>query len=92
VNIGGLDLKKAFNRKITTKSKFDIGLLDLGFSSYQLEDADRGFSYLNKVPTQGEESEEDNEGYLDMRYNSSLEADEASAADILNNSSEFELT
>ena len=51
VNIGGLDLKKAFNRKITTKAKFDIGLLDLGFSSYELEDADRGFSYLNKVPT-----------------------------------------
>ena len=34
VNIPALDLKKEFQRKITTKERFDIGLLDLGFSSY----------------------------------------------------------
>jgi len=34
VNIPALDLKEAFNRKITVKDRFDIGLLDLGFSNF----------------------------------------------------------
>ena len=34
VNIPSVDLKEAFKRKITGKSLFDIGLLDLGLSSY----------------------------------------------------------
>ena len=36
VNIPALDLKEAFNRKITVKDRFDIGLLDLGFSNFQV--------------------------------------------------------
>jgi len=46
VNIPAIDLKKAFNRKITVKTQFDIGLLDLGFSNFQVMDEERGFSYL----------------------------------------------
>jgi 16S rRNA C1402 N4-methylase RsmH len=46
VNIPAINLKEVFQRKITTKERFDIGLLDLGFSSYQLEDVERGFSYM----------------------------------------------
>ena len=46
VNIPAIDLKKAFNRKITVKDRFDVGLLDLGFSNFQVMDEDRGFSYL----------------------------------------------
>jgi len=46
VNIPALDLKEAFNRKITVKDRFDIGLLDLGFSNFQVMDDERGFSYL----------------------------------------------
>jgi len=34
VNIPAINLKEVFQRKITTKERFDIGLLDLGFSSY----------------------------------------------------------
>ena len=82
VNIPAIDLKKAFQRKITTKERFDVGLLDLGFSSYQLEDIDRGFSYMP----------DNSEGPLDMRFDASLDSQMASASDILNNSSLFELT
>lgn len=46
VNIPAIDLKTAFNRKITVKSRFDIGLLDLGFSNFQVMHEERGFSYL----------------------------------------------
>jgi len=28
------------------KNQFDIGLLDLGFSNFQVMDEERGFSYL----------------------------------------------
>ena len=66
---------------MSTKPYFDIGLLDLGFSSYQLDDNDRGFSYMPH----------NDEGTLDMRFDSSPDTPYASAADILNNSSEFEL-
>lgn len=34
VHIPSIDIKKLFKRKITMKEKFDIALLDLGFSSY----------------------------------------------------------
>ena len=34
VNIPAINIKEVFQRKITTKERFDIGLLDLGFSSY----------------------------------------------------------
>lgn len=34
VNIPALNLKEEFNRKITVKDRFDIGLLDLGFSNF----------------------------------------------------------
>ena len=34
VNIPAIDFKSAFNRKITVKNRFDIGLLDLGFSNF----------------------------------------------------------
>ena len=81
-NIPSLNLRKEFNRKITTKERFDIGLLDLGFSSYQLEDHDRGFSYMPQ-------NEED---LLDMRFDTSIDSPLATAADLLNNSSAYELT
>jgi 16S rRNA (cytosine1402-N4)-methyltransferase len=81
VNIPSIDLRKEFKRKITTKSLFDIGLLDLGFSSYQLEDIDRGFSYMPH----------NDEGTLDMRFDSTPDSPYASASDILNHSSEYEL-
>ena len=50
-------------------------LLDLGFSSLQVEDGERGFSFLRAGP-------------LDMRMN---QHDERSAADIVNDASEEEL-
>ncbi len=50
-------------------------LLDLGFSSLQIEDAERGFSFLRSGP-------------LDMRMN---QHDERSAADVVNEESEEEL-
>ena len=77
MNLPRVDIAKAFNRKTSTKSKFDIALLDLGFSSYQLED-DRGFSYMSE------------DQRLDMRYDTSSE-DSSTAHDILNNSTEFDL-
>jgi len=53
----------------------DAVLLDVGFSSDQLEDSDRGFSF-------------DREGPLDMRMNPDLET---TAADLVNDLSEKEL-
>jgi 16S rRNA C1402 N4-methylase RsmH len=63
-NIPSLNLKKEFDRKITTKERFDIGLLDLGFSSYQLEDNDRGFSYMPQ----------NEDAILDMRFDTSTDS------------------
>ncbi len=55
----------------------DIVLLDLGFSSDQIEDSKRGFSFLRNGP-------------LDMRY--SPKTQKKTAADIVNKYSEKELT
>ena len=82
VNIPALDLKKSFNRKITVRKHFDIGLVDLGFSNFQLMDQDRGFSYLP----------ENKDSILDMRFDTSTESNYVTASDILNGSSEYELT
>lgn len=41
-----IDVKAAFKKRIGVTQKHDIALLDLGFSSYQLEDRERGFSYI----------------------------------------------
>lgn len=81
VNIPIIDLKKAFQRKITVKETFDIGLLDLGFSNFQLMDEERGFSYL---------PERDDAG-LDMRFDSSPDSPLVTASDIVNGNSELEL-
>ena len=77
VNIPAIDLKEAFNRKITGKALFDIGLLDLGMSSYQLDDEERGFNFRNYC----------NESALDMRFDTSANPNYAAASDIVNSAS-----
>ena len=71
-------VKEAFNRKITMRDKFDIALLDLGFSSYQLADTSRGFSYMGP-----------DDQKLDMRFNPEKES--TTAFDIVNHCAEMEL-
>ena len=61
--------------------RFDLGLLDLGFSSYQLEDEERGLSYLP----------ENDEAPLDMRFDNSSMSNFVTASDILNTGSQLEL-
>ena len=77
-NLPLINLNHSFNLKSAVKKKFDIALLDLGFSSYQLEDENRGFSYLH----------EDQD--LDMRYDCS-DNDSSTAPDIINNLTLFDL-
>lgn len=61
---------------IMKDEKADGILFDLGVSSYQLEDKERGFSFMSDAP-------------LDMRMDKKAEA---TAADIINSSSERELS
>ena len=77
MHLNTINIGKAFGLKSAAKPKFDILLMDLGFSSYQV-DGDRGFSYL------------DDDQDLDMRYDN-MNPDLSTAMDILNTSSEFEL-
>ncbi len=62
-------------KEILNGRKADGVLIDLGVSSYQLDTASRGFSYINDAP-------------LDMRMNQS---DTVSARDVVNSYSEFQL-
>ena len=68
--IGGLGLTPREERVV------DAVLVDLGFSSDQIENANRGFSFLRNGP-------------LDMRYCQDLQ--EETAADVVNNRAENEL-
>ena len=81
VNIPSVDLKEAFGRRITGKNHFDIGLLDLGMSSYQLDDEDRGFNFRHYC----------NDSQLDMRFDTSINANFSAASDIVNSGSKLEL-
>ena len=64
------------------KERFDIGLLDLGFSNFQVMDDERGFSYLPKS----------DEAYLDMRFDNSPDSPLVTANEIVNGTSELELS
>ncbi len=82
VHASTIDPKAAFKKRIGVKDKFDLALLDLGFSSYQLESADRGFSYIGP-----------DDQPLDMRFDSERDpSEQALASDIINHSSELELS
>lgn len=74
-----IDPRQAFNKKIGITQKHDIVLLDLGFSSYQLEDMERGFSYMGN-----------DDQPLDMRFNIHS-PDQSTAMDIINGATELEL-
>ncbi len=64
------------------RDRYDMVLLDLGFSSYQLEDPERGFSYIGS-----------DDQPLDMRFDSEKSSAEVStASDIINHTTEIELS
>jgi 16S rRNA (cytosine1402-N4)-methyltransferase len=71
-------MKQAFNKQIGLSARFDLALLDLGFSNFQLWDRERGFGY--KGP---------DEQPLDMRYNKN---EGVTAEEIINNATEMELS
>ena len=82
VNAPYLDVKSSFNKRIGIKDRYDLVLLDLGFSSYQLEDVSRGFSYIGR-----------DEQPLDMRFDSEkLSTEVSTASDIINQATEIELS
>lgn len=64
-----------YHFSLHNKNKLDMALLDLGVSSPQLDESDRGFSFMRDGP-------------LDMRMNQKLEK---TAADLVNTCSEAEL-
>lgn len=72
---GHEDFKSVFAERKQDKDFFDIMLLDLGVSSPQFDQADRGFSFSHNGP-------------LDMRMN---QENELTAGDIINKWSEDEL-
>lgn len=81
INIPLINTKEAFGKRIGVNQLHDIALLDLGFSSYQLEDEARGFSYIGN-----------DDQPLDMRFDSERDRSEQSTAfEIINNSQEMEL-
>jgi 16S rRNA (cytosine1402-N4)-methyltransferase len=75
-------VRQAFNKRIGVKDRYDLVLLDLGFSSYQLEDDTRGFSYMRS-----------DDQPLDMRFDSEKGSAEVSTAgEIVNHATEIELS
>ena len=82
VNAPYIDARQAFNKRIGLKDRYDLVLLDLGFSSYQLEDDTRGFSYIRS-----------DDQPLDMRFDSEKDSAEVStASEIVNHATEIELS
>ena len=67
VHASSIDPKGAFKKRFGIKDRYDLALLDLGFSSYQLEASDRGFSYIGP-----------DEQPLDMRFDSERDSSEQS--------------
>ena len=67
MHASSIDPKSSFKKRIGIKDRYDIALLDLGFSSYQLESRDRGFSYIGP-----------DDQPLDMRFDSERDFTEQS--------------
>ena len=75
--IGEINVNTCFPT-LTSSTKFDFMLLDLGFNSLHVDSAERGFTYLN------------DEAVLDMRYDRK-DTSKMTAADWLNDSTPLEL-
>lgn len=78
VTVEELKISDLFERKFNSKKKFDYILVDLGYNSVQLEDKERGLSYMLL------------DSPLDMRYDMHNDT-KGKASDVLNNLSEYEL-